>query len=224
VAEFNLQVQKRTVKGKKVSTLRNAGYVPASIYGPLIDPVKIQVDYRELELTLRDAGGTNVIDIAVEDGETYPVLAREVQRDIIRGDILHVDFFSPDMNKKIRANVRLVIEGQSPLVASRKGIMITGPNSITVEMLPSNLINEVSVDVSQLTEMGATIEVKDLPISEGITVINDPDEMIARIVQPSAARAAEMKSLLEGATATEGEEGELEGEGEEGELEGEGEE
>lgn len=212
MAEFSLKAEARTIKGKKVSQLRNEGKVPGTVYGPNIEPQKLAMDYRELEITLRNAGGTNVIDLDV-NGSSVPVLAREVQRSVIKGDILHVDFLAPDMNKKIRADVRIQLVGQSPLVVSRKGILLTGPNSIQLEMLPSNLLNKVDVDITILENIGDTISVKDLPLREGITVINDPEEMIAKVVQPSAARAAEMEAAL---AAAEGEEGEAtEGEGEE---------
>lgn len=213
MAEFSLNAEVRTVKGKKVSQLRTEGKIPGSVYGPNVEPQKVAFDARELETTLRNAGGTNVIDLNV-DGKSVPVLAREVQRSVLKNDILHVDFLAPDMRKKIRAEVRIEITGQSPLVASRKGIMLTGPNSITLEMLPSNLLNKVTINVDDLDTIGDTIAVKDLPLREGITVINDPEEMIVKIVQPSAARAAEMEAILAG---EEVEEGELP-EGEEGEL------
>ncbi|GAB5491482.1 MAG: 50S ribosomal protein L25/general stress protein Ctc [Phototrophicaceae bacterium] len=217
MADFSLSAEVRTLKGKKVSQLRNENKIPGSVYGPNVEPQKLTFDYRELEATLRNAGGTNVIDLNV-DGKTIPVLAREVQRTVLKNDILHVDFLAPDMNKKIRAEVRLQIVGQSPLVVSRKGIMLTGPNTITLEMLPSNLLNTITVDISELDEIGDTIAVKDLPLRDGITVINDPEEMIVKIVQPSAARAAEMEAintLLEGEEGEEGEEGASEGEDEE---------
>lgn len=220
MAEFSLNAEVRTIKGKKVSQLRNDGKIPGSIYGPNVEPQKVTFDARELETTLRNAGGTNVIDLNI-DGDSVPVLAREVQRSVLKNDILHVDFLAPDMKKTIRAEVAIEITGQSPLVVSRKGIMLTGPNTITLEMLPSNLLNKVTIDISDLDTIGDTIAVKDLPLSDGIMVINDPEEMIVKIVQPSAARAAEMEAILAGEAVDEGElpegeEGEL-AEGEEGE-------
>ena len=194
MAEYNINAEVRTLQGKKVSQLRNENKIPGSVYGPNVEPQKLTFDYRELEATLRDAGGTNVINLNI-DGKTIPVLAREVQRTVLKNDILHVDFLAPDMKKTIRAEVRLQIVGQSPLVVSRKGIMLTGPNTITLEMLPSNLLNTIAVDISELDEIGDTIAVKDLPLRDGITVINDPEEMIVKIVQPSAARAAEMEAI-----------------------------
>ena len=194
MADFSINAEVRTLTGKKVSQLRNENKIPGSVYGPNVEPQKLTFDYRELEATLRDAGGTNVINLNI-DGKTIPVLAREVQRTVLKNDILHVDFLAPDMKKTIRAEVRLQIVGQSPLVVSRKGIMLTGPNTITLEMLPSNLLNTIAVDISELDEIGDTIAVKDLPLRDGITVINDPEEMIVKIVQPSAARAAEMEAI-----------------------------
>ncbi|MGB7340334.1 MAG: 50S ribosomal protein L25 [Phototrophicaceae bacterium] len=195
MAEYSIKAEARAIKGKKVSQLRNMGQVPGAVYGPNIEPQRLTFDYRELETTLRNAGGTNVIDIQVEGGDTIPVLAREVQRAVIKGTILHVDFLAPDMKKTIRAEVRIEITGQSPLVTSRKGIMLTGPNSIQLEMLPSTLLNKITIDVSGLDTIGDTIAVKDLPLRDGIMVINDPEEMIVKIVQPSAARAAEMEAV-----------------------------
>ncbi len=214
MAKYAITAEPRTVIGKQVKALRRNGLVPATIYGPSIDPVTVQFPYRELEKLLLSAGGTNLVDITVGDGDTYAVLARDVQRDVIRRDILHVDFLAVDVNKTIRAEVPLVFDGTSPLVASRKGIMLTGPNTLTMEMLPGKLKDSYVLDVTQLTEIGATITVKDLPREEGVNIVNDPDEMIVRIVQPASARAAERAEALTAAgVSVEGEAG-AEGQGE----------
>ena len=209
MAEYKLAGEVRTAKGKKNRRLRKEGLVPGIVYGPTDDPVSIQFPYREIEVTLMRAGGTNLIDIEV-DGKTYPSLAREVQRDVVRGDILHVDFLAVDPNQRIRVDVPVVMEGRSPLVASREGILITGPSTLTLEVFPQDIRDRIVVDLTPLDTMGAEILVKDLQFKEGVTVINEPNEMIAKIVQPAAARRAEADALLE----AEGEEGEgAEGEG-----------
>lgn len=210
MAEFQLNGDVRTTRGRKNRQLRRDGFVPAIIYGPANDPISAKFPYREIEVTLMNAGGTNLIDLIV-DGNTYPSLARDVQRDVVRGDILHVDFFAVDENKKIRVEVPVVMEGRSPVVAAREGILITGPNTLTLEVFPTDIRNRILIDLTQLTEMGQEILVRDLQFGENVTVINDPTEMIAKIVQPAAARAEQELEL-----AAEGEEGEL-AEGEEGE-------
>ena len=188
--KFTLEAQPRTIVGKKVSQLRRQGLIPISIYGPKIQPMNLQVPYRPLQVTLAKAGGTHLIDIKV-DGDTTVVLAREVQRDVLRGDILHVDFFAVDMRSTIKTDVPIHFVGESPAVASRVGILITGPTVITIETLPSNLIGQIEVDLSGLVNVGDSIHVRDLNLGKEITILNDPNEMIAQISQPSAARAEE---------------------------------
>ena len=197
MAEFELAAEVRTVRGKKVRRLRRQGYVPGILYGPATEPVSVQFPYRAVEVMLMNAGGTNLIDIVV-DGKAYPSLAREVQRDVVRGDILHVDFLAVDETQRIRVEVPVVMEGNSPVIAAREGILITGRSSLTLEVFPGDIRNRIVIDLSELTELGAEVLVRDLEFGENVTVHNDPNEMIAKIVQPAAARADEDLAQLEG--------------------------
>ncbi len=198
--KFVLEVQPRSIVGKKVSQLRRQGLVPATVYGPKIEPMTIQIPYRPLQVTLLNAGGTNLIDLSI-DGSMTTVLAREVQRDIMRNDITHVDFFAVDLAAKISIDVPLHFANESPAVEAKKGMLITGPAALTIETLPSKLLSEIEIDLSVLKEVGDSIHVRDLVLPEGIAILNDPDEMIARISQTSAARSEEAEEL-EAAEAT----------------------
>jgi large subunit ribosomal protein L25 len=188
VAEFVLEAEAREITGKKVSQLRNRGLVPATVYGAKMEPVNVQIPYRALEVTLLKAGGTNLIDLKV-GGKTHTVLAREIQRDFIKGKILHADFFAVDATSKIRYAIPVHIVGESFAVASKRGILLTGTSTITVETLPTQLLQGVEVDITPLREVGATITVGDLNLGEGVTVLDDPEEMVVRIAQTSAQRA-----------------------------------
>jgi large subunit ribosomal protein L25 len=190
VADFTLEAQSRTITGKQVSQLRNQGLVPAVVYGPGTDPVHIQVPYRPLEVTLMKAAGTNLIDIKVE-GKMMTVLTRDVQRHILRGDILHVDFFAVDESQTLTADVFIQFVGENALVESKQAILLTGPSSLTIECLPSKLISAIEVDISGMAQIGDSVHVRDLNLGEGLTILNDPDELVVRVVQPSAARAEE---------------------------------
>jgi large subunit ribosomal protein L25 len=195
VAEsYSLEAQARTVTGKKVSQLRRQGMVPVSVYGPKTEPIILQIPYRSLELTLRGAGGNNLIDIQHE-GKTTTVLARDVQRDILRNDIIHVDFFAVDLKAKIEIEVPVHFVNDAPAVAQKLGILITGPTSLTVETLPTNMPQQLVVDLSTLKAVGDTIHVRDLVLGEGIAILNDPDELIAGVRQSSAARSEEQEAL-----------------------------
>lgn len=197
---YVIEAQPRHIVGKKVGQLRRSGIVPVTVYGPKTQPLNLQVPYRPLQLALLKAGGTNLIEIKV-DGKSTPVLAREVQRDILRNDILHVDFFAVDMTAKITIDVPLHFTGESGAVSSKKGILVTGPTTISIETLPSHLLNVIEIDISGLNEVGDSIHVRDIKLDSEITILNDPDEMIARISQPAAARSEEDAAAEEAAVA-----------------------
>lgn len=201
MADYVIDAQPRTVVGKKVNRLRNAGLVPCTVYGPKTAPVNIQVPYRPLQVALMQAGGTNLIDLKV-NGTTHTVLAREVQRHVLRGEILHVDFFAVDLQSKVTTNVPVHLVGESEAVVTKRGILLTGATAITIETLPANLMHSIEVDLTKLKEVGDAIMVSDLDLGPDVTILSDPEELIARISQTSAARAEE--DLAEG---EEGEEG-----------------
>ncbi|MDE2857214.1 MAG: 50S ribosomal protein L25 [Chloroflexota bacterium] len=197
MAEFELAAEVRNARGKRNRELRRQGFVPGIVYGPSNDPISVQFPYRAIEVTLMNAGGTNLIDIVVE-GKAYPSLAREVQRDVVRGDILHVDFLAVDASQRIRVEVPIIMEGRSPVVAAREGILITGRSALTLEVYPDDIRDRIVIDLSQLTELGSEVLVGDLEFGENVTVHSDPNEMLAKIVQPAAARAEEEFDELEG--------------------------
>ncbi len=198
MAEFQLAADIRQARGRKNRQLRRDGLVPGIVYGPSTEALSVQFPYRAIEVTLMNAGGTNLIDIMI-NGDSYPSLAREVQRDVVRGDILHVDFLAVDQTQRIRVEVPIVMEGNSPVVVAREGILITGRSSLTLEVYPSDIRDRISIDLSKLMELGAEVLVRDLTFGENVTVHNDPNEMLAKIVQPAAARAdAELEGELEG--------------------------
>ncbi|GAB4526408.1 MAG: 50S ribosomal protein L25/general stress protein Ctc [Anaerolineae bacterium] len=194
MADYTLTVEPRTVVGKKVGQLRRAGLVPATIYGPKTQPLNIQVPYRALEVTLMKAGGTHVIELMVGD-TPYRVLTRHVQRDVVRGTMIHVDFFAIDAKSVIRAEVPVRLVNDSPAVQARQGILLTGPNTITIETLPDKLIDLIEIDLSKLARVGDAVLVSDLSLPDGIVIINDPDEMIVRVGQTSGARAALLEEM-----------------------------
>lgn len=178
--KYTLDAQTRTVFGKKCGALRRQGLIPGVVYGPKIEPLHIQVPLRPLQVTLMKAGGTHLISLTI-DGKTQPVLAREVQRDVIRGDILHVDFMAVDMQSKIRATIPVHFVNESPAIAQRLGIQVNGANSIEIEALPADLPDHIEVDLAKLAEVGDSIHVRDLDLGAKISIVSEPDEMLVRV-------------------------------------------
>lgn len=187
---FTLDAQPRVISGKKVSQLRNQGLVPAVVYGAKIDPVNIQIPYRPLQVALMHAGGTHLIDLNV-NGATHSVLAREVQRHLILGEIIHVDFIAVAADEMISTEVPVHFVGESLVVERRQGMLMHFTSTVKIEALPRNLISEIQVDVSGLKEIGDAIYVRDLNLGDTITILSDPDEMLVRAVAIASASALE---------------------------------
>lgn len=180
---YTIDAQARTITGKKVSQLRTQGLVPAIIYGTKIEPISVQIPYRALELTLLKAGGTHLIDVNV-DGTPQTVLARSVQRDVIKGTILHVDFLAIDKTVKIITQIPVHFVGESPVVTSRIGVIQHDLNTLHIEALPGDLIDHVDVDISGLASIGDTVHVKDLTLPSGVTVQEDAEMVVVRVAAP----------------------------------------
>jgi large subunit ribosomal protein L25 len=178
--KFTLEAQPRTAVGKKNNALRRSGFVPAVVYGPSVESFNVQIQARTLTQTLLKAGGTNVIDMQIE-GRTQQVIARVVQRDIIRGDILHVDFLAVDARTTITATVPVHFVNEAPAVKAGYSLL-NGIQSLEIEALASQLPNQIDVDLSALKDPGDTIHAGDIPLAPGITLITNPDEMVIRAI------------------------------------------
>ena len=188
---YTLEAQARTITGKKVGQLRREGLIPAVIYGSKFESVNVQIPARALQTTLLKAGGTHLINLSV-DGKSTPVLARDVQRDVMRGHILHVDFLAVDMAQPVRAEVPVVLVGEPAAVKAGIGLLVSLIQSLEIEALPGDLIDRIEVDVTGLKNFNDAIHVSDLNLGGKVTVLAEPDDMLARIsVQEEQAEAVE---------------------------------
>lgn len=178
--EIVLNASPRTIIRKRVKALRREGQVPMVVYGQIDKPVSLQANLREVLSVIREAGGSRLITIKYA-GKTQVSLAREVQRDPVTDQILHLDLLAVSMTQRITVEIPLVLEGESPALAGGDAVVITGLNSIQIEALPGDLINQVMIDVSELTEIGDQISVRDLIVPDTVNIMTSPDEMVARI-------------------------------------------
>ncbi len=174
-----LTAEPRNVVGKHVSRLRRAGVLPGVVYGPTSQPVAIQLNAREATRVIRKIEGTQLVDLVIE-GQTRRVLVHELQRDSIRGDFLHVDFYAPDMTRPLRVAVPIHLTGTSFAVNSLNGVLVRGITDLAIECLPDDLIPSVSVDITPLKEIGQAVFVRDLQVPANVKVLSDPDDMLAR--------------------------------------------
>jgi large subunit ribosomal protein L25 len=182
-SRVELEAQKRSLLGSKVKRLRREGWVPGVIYGRDFESVPLQFDRHDLRHVLSQVGGSQLVNIKI-DGADEPesALLRDVQRNVITGDLLHVDFYRVMMTETITTEIPLLTTGESPVVEQKEGILLHGISEVEVECLPGDLVDALELDLSELTEVGQAILVEDLAVPSGISILTDPDEMIVRLV------------------------------------------
>ncbi|MEN8173574.1 MAG: 50S ribosomal protein L25 [Chloroflexota bacterium] len=179
-----LNANKRDVLGKKVKHLRVEGKVPAVVYGREIEPLAIVLDQKATTKTLASTSGSTLVNLIV-DGDEIAVLVREKQFGIIDRKLMHVDFQAVVLGEMIKARARVVLTGEAPAVSELMAMLISGAETVEIECLPKDLLDEVVVDVSGLDRFGAGVYVRDLEFPEGVTPLDSPDTMLALTAAPA---------------------------------------
>jgi large subunit ribosomal protein L25 len=184
MSNFELRAEPRSIVGKKVRFLRRQGIVPGNIYGHA-ESTAIQIPARDVEQTIRRAGRTNLISLAVEGDQPTTVLMRSWQRHPYKGDVLHVDFYRVSMTQTLRMDVPIRLTGEAPAVKQTGGTPFQTQATLSVECLPADIPEAIEVDISGLEEIDASIYVRDLTAPSGVTILTDGDEMVVKIMAPT---------------------------------------
>jgi len=216
--ERKLNATRREVAGKGgARKLRTTGQVPGVVYGHGMEPVPVAVDARELyHIMHTDAGSNVLIDLSVGP-DHHLTLAREIQRDHVRGQFLHVDFLAVRRDEMITVDVPVELTGESHGV-KEGGVVEHHLWDLRLECLPTDVPESIEADISALG-IGDSLSVANVKIPAGATVLTPPDETIVSVVPPPILKIEE-----EVAEAVEGEEAVAEAEGattEEAEQQGE---
>jgi large subunit ribosomal protein L25 len=179
--QIELNAETREITGKKVKQLRAEGLMPLVVYGGKVKPLNIQAVEFDVKRTLARTAG-QLIALRVE-GESDPrmVLARDIQRDVLSGQLLHADLYQVDMTEMVQVDVTLAFTGEAHLVSIGEAILATPLTSVEVECLPGDIVQSIEVDISSLVEMDDAIYVRDLQVPEGLEILTDEDELIARM-------------------------------------------
>jgi len=178
----------RSVVGKKVNRLRNKGILPANLYGRGIDSTSLQLQYVDGRNLLNLHGRNNLFEVQVSgETEVRPVVVRDVSIDPVTRKILHIDFFQVDLQRTIQADVPLNMIGTSLGVSMYGGVLVQAIDRITIEALPADIPEAIDVDISVLEELDSQLFVRDLTISELVTVLASPDTLVSAVQRPRVA-------------------------------------
>jgi large subunit ribosomal protein L25 len=180
-----LKVTPREVRGKKVRALRREGLTPANIYGPKVESTAVQVLTEELRHVIKTAGRNDIVYLRLDGDEPRPTFVRDIQQNPVTDAILHVDFFQISLRDKVRADVPIHLVGLSPAVDTFGGILMHGLDHVTVESLPTEVPSFLELDVSPLVEINQALHVSDLELPEDVTLLTDPEQVVAKVAPPA---------------------------------------
>ncbi|XUX00309.1 MAG: 50S ribosomal protein L25 [Dehalogenimonas sp.] len=172
----------RTVTGKKTRFLRRAGVTPCHVFGHNLASETLQAATADLEKVVAMAGTTRLVALQTE-GQKKARMAfiREVQRTPVGGGLFHVDFYQVNMNEPITAEIPLRLVGEAPALKTKGRILVHPMAHVEVESLPGDLPASITVDISVLNELHDAIHVRDLKVEPEVTVLSEPDQLIAKV-------------------------------------------
>jgi len=210
VAEYELNVELRQNAGKGVARkLRAAGRIPGVCYGAGAETLHIQLDPAALERALRasSAGINTLFGLAgASELRGKSVLVKELQRDPVKGSLLHADLYAVDLTREIEVAVPLHLTGTAIGLMSG-GIVDHQLREIQVSCLPGAIPESFHLDVTAL-EVGDSLHVRDVALPAGVTLVSDPDLSVVSVVAPAKAEeevtpeaAAAAAAPAEGAAA-----------------------
>ncbi len=183
---LDVEIRKEIGSGK-AKDLRDAGFIPAVIYGQERQAQAVKVGHKQLLQLLHQRGLENVvINLKIKDDKKAkgrPCLIKEVQHDPVKGDIIHVDFNEISLTEVIKVNVPVVAKGEPAGVKQEGGSLEHILWEIEVECLPTDIPKGIEVDVSVL-KIGDSIHIKDINFPANIKVLTSPEAIVLSVTAP----------------------------------------
>jgi large subunit ribosomal protein L25 len=196
--QIELQGTTREILGKKVRFLRREGITPVHLFGHDIESVALQCDTSELKRILAQAGKARLISLRLDKAEKpRKVVVRQIQRDPPTGELLHVDFYQVIMAEKMKVEIPIVLVGEAPALKSKENMLMQEMSNLTIECLPDEIPPSIELDISHLTESEQTIQVRDIKLGEGITVLDGPEHIVVKIGFLSVEKVEKVEKVAE---------------------------
>ncbi len=199
--DLKLKATHRIVLRKKARFLRRQGITPTHLYGHNVKSAALQCDTSELQNLLAHAGKTRLVNLEVDGEKAKIIFVREIQRDVITRELLHVDFYQVKRTEKIAFDVPIVLVGEAPALKFKGRMLVHGINSLSVECLPANVPPQIDIDITRLEEVDQAINVKDIVLDPEIMVHADPEQLVVKISEVMVREVEEVPEVAEEAVA-----------------------
>lgn len=187
----SLTASPRTEFGSAVTRrLRKTGHVPGVLYTDSGETVSFSIGHHELFMALQGAAAkTAVFEVGIGEDGSVPALLKDWQMNPVRNEILHVDFQQVDLKVAVQVAVPIVLVGLAEGVRDG-GVMDQSLHEVLIEALPDAIPDGIEIDVSDLT-VGAVRLLSELQAPTGVTILGDPEEVVASVTVPSAVESAD---------------------------------
>lgn len=180
---LTLKGNTRKALGKKVKSTRKAGSLPGVLYGPEIKNMPIEVDLKEFKKVFSEVGASSLFSFEIGK-EKFLSLVHEIKNDPLTSEPIHVDFYQPRLTEEIEVVVPIIFEGEAKAVKDLGGTLIKELQEIKVKALPQNLPHEIKVSVAELSTFEDEVKIKDLLVPEGVKIMRDANEILAKVMPP----------------------------------------
>ena len=183
-APSTLSATRRTEIGKSVSLLRKAGRVPAVVFGHGLDSIAVSLDAHEFDHVRQTVHSNTIIELKIDGKEVHRVLVHGIQIDPRHRRLLHVDLFALKKGEEVTVEIPLHTTGESYAVVRLGGTLLHNIDRIKVRAQPEKLPESLEFSIESLVDFDMAIHLRDLPLPAGVTLLSDPDEVVAKVAAP----------------------------------------
>jgi len=181
---FTVKAEKREAFGKNASRrLRKQGFIPAVLYGEGKETVPLVLEKKDVILILKSDSGENTIFKVAFDSKAQDAMFKDIQIDVVTDELIHADLVQISMDKAVRVNVPVSLQGDAVGVKTEGGFVDFMTREIEVECLPRYIPESIKVDISPL-HLHQSLKVGDIAAPEGVRLINDPSSVVVVISVP----------------------------------------
>jgi large subunit ribosomal protein L25 len=173
-------------------------FISAILYGKGLESKMLKVNKIEFDKVFKEAGESNLIDLNTGDG-VIKVLVKDIQRDVLKNFVTHIDFYQVNMKEKITTEIPLHFMGESKAVKELGGALIKDISALEVECLPGDLVDHIDVDISVLNTFDDAIRINDINLPAGLTLLLHTNEMVAAVKEPKVEAEPVAEAAAEGA-------------------------
>lgn len=183
--QLGAKIRTETGKGP-ARKLRSMGRLPAIFYGPEIKPIMLSIDYMQIKKILKGKSAENIIfDLRIDSDEksqSKKAMIKELQRDPVTRDYLHVDFYEIAMGKEVEVEIPVDLIN-TPIGVSEGGILEVARRGLRVTCMPEDMVDKIDIDVSGL-DIGQSLHIKDIAFPPGLKSTEDENLTIATVIAP----------------------------------------